>query len=64
MLQLINAKDRATGAIATFSEADRRLVESLASPAAIAWTNRLLIDRLEDLFESFVSLMNSAISDT
>jgi hypothetical protein len=30
-------------------------VESPATLAAIAWTNRLLIDRLEELFESFVS---------
>lgn len=63
VLQLINAKDRATGEVMPFSEADRRLVESLASQAAIAWTNRLLIDRLETLFESLVSMVNSAIDD-
>jgi HD-GYP domain-containing protein (c-di-GMP phosphodiesterase class II) len=63
VLQLINARDPATGANVPFSEADRRLVESLASQAAIAWTNRLLIDHLERLFESFVELINSAIDD-
>ncbi|HWI13193.1 MAG TPA: HD domain-containing phosphohydrolase [Burkholderiales bacterium] len=63
VLQLINCKDRESGAVIRFSEADRRLVESLASQAAIALTNRLLIDHLENLFESFVTMMNSAIDD-
>ena len=35
-----------------FSEADQRLAESLASQAAVALTNRQLINRLEGLFES------------
>jgi HD-GYP domain-containing protein (c-di-GMP phosphodiesterase class II) len=63
VLQLINAKERSTGAAVPFSEADRRLVESLASQAAIALTNRLLIDHLEHLFESFIGLINGAIDD-
>jgi HD-GYP domain-containing protein (c-di-GMP phosphodiesterase class II) len=63
VLQLINAKDRATGAIMPFSEADQNLAESLASQAAVALTNRLLINQLEELFESFISLINAAIDD-
>jgi HD-GYP domain-containing protein (c-di-GMP phosphodiesterase class II) len=63
VLQLLNAKDRATGAICPFSEADLHLAESLASQAAIALTNRLLINRLEELFESFIRLINAAIDD-
>jgi HD-GYP domain-containing protein (c-di-GMP phosphodiesterase class II) len=63
VLQLINAKDRATGAVRAFSEADQRLAESLASQAAIALTNRLLITHLENLFESFIKVINSAIDD-
>ncbi|MGZ8229560.1 MAG: HD domain-containing phosphohydrolase [Burkholderiales bacterium] len=63
VLQLINAKDRDTGAVKPFSEADRRLAESLASQAAIALTNRLLINHLEELFESFIKVINSAIDD-
>ena len=63
MLQLINAKDRATGAVQPFSSTDQRLAESLASQAAIALTNRLLINHLENLFESFISLINTAIDD-
>jgi HD-GYP domain-containing protein (c-di-GMP phosphodiesterase class II) len=63
VLQLINAKDRATGEIVAFSETDGRLVESLASQAAVALTNRLLILQLESLFESFVQLLNQAIDE-
>ena len=63
VLQLINAKDRRTGAIVPFSEADQRLAESLASQAAVALTNRQLIIQLEGLFESFISLINAAIDD-
>ena len=63
VLQLINAKDRQTGAIVPFSEADQRLAESLASQAAVALTNRQLINQLEGLFESFISLINAAIDD-
>ncbi len=63
VLQLINAKDRAEGAAGTFSDADMHLAESLASQAAIALTNRLLINRLEQLFESFIGLINTAIDD-
>jgi HD-GYP domain-containing protein (c-di-GMP phosphodiesterase class II) len=63
VLQLINAKDRKTGDIVAFSDADRKLGESLASQAAIALTNRLLINQLEELFESFINLINTAIDD-
>ena len=63
VLQLINAKDRVSGAVRAFSDADQRLAESLASQAAIALTNRLLINHLENLFESFINLINAAIDD-
>ena len=63
VLQLINCKDRMTGAVKPFSEADQRLAASLASQAAIALTNRLLIDHLENLFESFIKVINAAIDD-
>ncbi|MFC4160919.1 GAF and HD-GYP domain-containing protein [Chitinimonas lacunae] len=62
VLQLINALD-ANGQIVTFSEEAQRLVESLASQAAIALTNRQLIDQLEKLFESLIKLINTAIDD-
>jgi len=63
VLQLINAKDRVSGKIVPFSEADQHLAESLASQAAVALTNRQLIDQLESLFESFINLINAAIDD-
>ncbi len=63
VLQLINAQDLKTGAIIPFSRDDQQLLESLASQAAIALTNRHLIDQLEKLFESFIQLINTAIDD-
>src|SRR5688572_8840357 len=63
VLQLLNHKDRVTGEVRPFSDADQRLAESLASQAAIALTNRLLINHLENLFESFIKVINAAIDD-
>ncbi len=63
VLQLINAKDTQTGATQPFSETDQRFIEALASQAAIALTNQQLIARLEDLFESFVTLINIGIDE-
>jgi len=63
VLQLINAKDRVTGAVVAFSETDIHLAESLASQAAMALTNRLLLLQLENLFESFINLINKAIDE-
>ncbi|HQN47660.1 MAG TPA: GAF domain-containing protein, partial [Rugosibacter sp.] len=63
VLQLINALDPLTQQVTVFSAADQRLAESLASQAAIALTNRQLIDQLEKLFESFISLINLAIDE-
>ena len=63
VLQLLNAKSQATGAVSPFSTEDQQLAESLASQAAIALTNRLLINHLENLFESFINLINAAIDD-
>lgn len=63
VLQLINAQDRQTGAIIPFSGDDVRLSESLASQAAVALSNRRLIEQMEDLFESLITLINTAIDD-
>jgi HD-GYP domain-containing protein (c-di-GMP phosphodiesterase class II) len=63
VLQLLNAIDPDTGRVTTFSEEDQRLAESLASQAAIALSNRLLIQQLEVLFESLIELINTAIDD-
>ena len=63
VLQLINSVEPATGGIVAFSDADQRLAESLASQAAIALTNRQLINQLEALFESFIAMINTAIDE-
>ncbi len=63
VLQLLNATDAASGSVTSFAEEDQRLAESLASQAAIALTNRLLIQQLEVLFESLIELINTAIDD-
>src|SRR5436190_13386676 len=63
VLQLINASDPNTKEIVPFSPSDQRLAESLASQAAVALTNRMLIIQLEELFESFINLMNTAIDE-
>ena len=63
VLQLINAQDKENGAIVPFSNDDQQLLESLASQAAIALSNRRLIAQLEELFESFIRMINTAIDD-
>lgn len=63
VLQLINSVHPVTGDIQPFSIADQSLVESLASQAAIALSNRLLMTQLENLFESLIRLINTAIED-
>ena len=62
VLQLINAK-APDGTVRPFSQADQQLVESLASQAAIVLNNRQLIEQLETLFESLISLINTAIDE-
>lgn len=63
VLQLINARDQEDGTIVPFSVDDQQLLESLASQAAIALTNRRLIAQMEELFESFIKLINTALDD-
>ncbi len=62
VLQLLNAQD-ARGKVVPFTLEDQRLAESLASQAAIALTNRMLISQLENLFESLIDLINTAIDE-
>ncbi len=63
VLQLINALDPDNRRVTPFSLADQRLAESLASQAAVALTNRQLVQQLEELFESFIKLINTAIDE-
>ncbi|MEX2576835.1 MAG: HD domain-containing phosphohydrolase [Halofilum sp. (in: g-proteobacteria)] len=59
VLQLINAMH--DGRIVPFSDASRQLAESLASQAAIALTNKRLVDDLRGLFDAFVRILAEAI---
>ncbi len=63
VLQLINAQEPGSHKVVPFSLSDQSLAESLASQAAIALTNRLLMTQLEELFESFINLINLAIDE-
>ena len=63
VLQLINATDPEQQTVHAFSKADQSLAESLASQAAVALTNRALIDQLEGLFEAFIKLIDTAIDE-
>jgi HD-GYP domain-containing protein (c-di-GMP phosphodiesterase class II) len=63
ILQLINAIDPDTNQIIAFSDSHQRLVESLASQAAVAITNQSLIAGLKQLFESFIKLIADAIDE-
>lgn len=63
VLQLLNAKDPATGAVIPFDARFEPLVESLASQAAVAIDNVRLISGMEQLFEAFVRVMASAIDE-
>jgi HD-GYP domain-containing protein (c-di-GMP phosphodiesterase class II) len=62
VLQLLNALNE-DGKVVPFTVEDQRLAESLASQAAIALTNRMLINQLETLFEALIGLINTAIDD-
>ena len=63
VLQLINAQASGAQQVISFTATDQSLVESLASQAAIALSNRLLMTQLEELFESFINLINLAIDE-
>jgi HD-GYP domain-containing protein (c-di-GMP phosphodiesterase class II) len=63
VLQLINAVTPGTEEVVAFTLQDQQLVESLASQAAIALSNKRLIDGQRVLFEAFIELMAAAIDD-
>lgn len=63
VLQLINSIDPKSKEIVAFTEAHQRLVESLASQAAVALTNHNLIEGLKNLFESFIKIIADAIDE-
>ena len=61
VLQLINAQDRLSGEVIPFSVEDQRLLEALASQAAVALSKNKLIEDFKELFDSLVELIATAI---
>lgn len=59
-LQLINARN-ADGVVVAFPTEDQKLVEALASLAAVAIDNQHLIEAQRRLFESFIEVLAEAI---
>ncbi|MFK7999203.1 MAG: HD domain-containing phosphohydrolase [Polyangiales bacterium] len=60
VLQLINAQDE-DGKTIAFSRSRQRIVEALASQAAVALENQQLIDGQRKLLESFIQMIAAAI---
>ena len=63
VLQLINAQSDITGSVISFSKTMQKLVEALASQAAIALTNQQLINEQKTLLESIIQLVATAIDE-
>jgi HD-GYP domain-containing protein (c-di-GMP phosphodiesterase class II) len=61
VLQLLNAQKPKSNTIISFKSDIQTMVEALASQAAVAITTKNLIKDLENLFESFIKLIASAI---
>ncbi|MEZ4249943.1 MAG: HD domain-containing phosphohydrolase [Polyangiales bacterium] len=60
VLQLLNAQN-AAGEVVAFDPEDVHIVEALASQAAVALDNRLLLDAQKKLLESFIQMIATAI---
>ncbi len=63
ILQLINAIDHETKEIIEFDSVSQRFAEALASQAATVLTKQQLIIDLENMFESLVKLIATAIDE-
>ena len=63
VLQPVNATDPETQQVVPFSPQIVDLIASLASQAAVALTNRKLIEDLASLFDSFIQTIASAIDE-
>ncbi|MCH7554561.1 MAG: PAS-domain containing protein [Proteobacteria bacterium] len=63
VLQLINARDRDTGETIAFKPEDRKIIESLASQAAVTIDNQMLLEGQKVLLDSFIQLIAGAIDE-
>ncbi|MGZ3579802.1 MAG: HD domain-containing phosphohydrolase [Syntrophales bacterium] len=63
VLQLLNAQIEGTTKVISFSTENQKMTESLASQAAVAISNNRLIHDLENLLESFIRTIATAIDE-
>jgi HD-GYP domain-containing protein (c-di-GMP phosphodiesterase class II) len=63
VLQLLNAQVGGTTEVISFSTENQKMTESLASQAAVAISNNRLIHDLENLLESFIRTIATAIDE-
>jgi HD-GYP domain-containing protein (c-di-GMP phosphodiesterase class II) len=63
VLQLLNARDDTDRDVVPFSYESQEMTESLASQAAVALSNNRLIHELENLMESFIRAIATAIDE-
>lgn len=61
VLQLLNARDPASGDVVAFPHEIDSIIEALASQAAVALDNQLLIQAQKNLLDSFIKLIAHAI---
>jgi HD-GYP domain-containing protein (c-di-GMP phosphodiesterase class II) len=61
VLQLINAREHGETTPHAFERSHQQMIESLASQAAVALDNKLLLDAQKRLFESLIKLIATAI---
>lgn len=61
VLQLLNAHDPLSGDVVPFAPEHQHIVLALASQAALALDNKLLLEAQKELLESFIKLIASAI---
>jgi HD-GYP domain-containing protein (c-di-GMP phosphodiesterase class II) len=63
VLQLLNAQDSSNGDVIIFSQECQEMTLSLASQAAVALSNNRLIHDLQNLLESFIKTIATAIDE-
>jgi len=63
VLQLLNAQEGVENTVVNFSYECQQMTESLASQAAVALSNNLLIRNLENLLNSFIKSIATAVDE-
>ena len=63
VFQLLNSKDPNTGEVGPFSVEAENIAVAVASQAALALNNAILVRDMEKLFEAFVEVMATAIDE-